>query len=248
MHTMTFGSEQSPTLLLLHGAGACDCFCNQYAALSEHFRLFIPHLPGAGEAVGELYARESTLSALAEYVDELAAQGPIAVVGHSVGAELAVALAARQPSRFNRAVFLSPWVCATKQSCAVYTRMAKLATASLRCGALVRLQGRYWGYSEAQAQYMAQYSAKITPEQYAAWFSYENRVHLSEEVGYKDIAFPMLAVCGRSETAETIRSVDTLGRLNVNCAVVKLRGNHDYPQRSPGALNPLLLDFLLKQA
>ena len=130
MHVVTIGREDAPAMLLLHGAAACDCFAGQYDCLSAHFRLFIPHLPGAGEAVGEIYDRETTLRDLTALIETL--PRPLCLMGHSIGGELAVALVARGPERFSRAVVLSPWVCATRVGCNRCERLAPGAGISTR--------------------------------------------------------------------------------------------------------------------
>ena len=66
----TYGDEHNPTLVLLHGAAALDTFSHQYEPLSRWFRVLVPHLPGAGEAVSERYDPQATADA-ACHVDRL---------------------------------------------------------------------------------------------------------------------------------------------------------------------------------
>ena len=47
-----YGASEAPTLLLLHGAAALDTFAGLYDSLSRQYHLVIPHLAGAGQAVG----------------------------------------------------------------------------------------------------------------------------------------------------------------------------------------------------
>ena len=59
-----YGKEGSPVLVLLHGAAALDTFAGHYAALSEHFHVLVPHLPGAGQAAEEAYDPQAVCDAL----------------------------------------------------------------------------------------------------------------------------------------------------------------------------------------
>ena len=90
-----------PPVLLLHGVGLrAEAWSRQIDALSTHHRVTAPDMPGHGESP----APAAPLS-LAEYTDRIAAtlHDPAIVVGHSMGAMIALDLAARYPDR-TRAV------------------------------------------------------------------------------------------------------------------------------------------------
>lgn len=90
---------------------------------------------------------------------------------------------------------------------------------------------------------MVEYSKKITPEQYTAWF--KNRILLDENAGYSDIKIPMLAVCGKKEIKEMIHSIEELGRRNPNCKTIFLdKASHDFPLRNAEVINPILMKFI----
>lgn len=237
-----YGEERLPALVLLHGAAALDTFANQYEALSRWFRVLVPHLPGAGAAAGEPYDPQSVCDALAEWIASLCA-GKVLLMGHSVGAELAVKLVSEHESLFSRAVFLSPWLISSPASVRLYAATARMSHGALKNESLLRMQARYWHFSEEQADRLVSYSANIPLETYVSFF--ERRVRLSELTGYSGVSIPMLAMCARGETGETKASVRALGSQNENClTVVFPQGSHDFVLRRAGLLNPLLLDFL----
>lgn len=90
---------------------------------------------------------------------------------------------------------------------------------------------------------MVDYSRKITSEQYTAWF--KNRIFLDEYMNYSNINIPMLAVCGKKEFKEIIKSIEELGRRNPKCKTIFLdNANHDFPLRQANLINPILLDFI----
>ena len=241
MYYDEYGSRNSHTILLLHGAGVTDTFAHQYQALSG-YHLVVPHLFGSGQETGELYASEKACDAVLQIIQNLD-KSPVSVVGHSLGAQLAVALVSQQAALFDRAVFLSPWVCPTEASIYRYEKLAGPSAWALQAGWLVRMQARYWGFTSEQADFMAAYSRKITRDQYAAWFV--NPVRLSNLSGYPDAGIPMLAVCGSREIKEMKHSVTELSRLNPRCRTLILpSAGHDYPMRQPEILNQLLTDFL----
>jgi pimeloyl-ACP methyl ester carboxylesterase len=241
MYFDEYGSRENHTVVLLHGAGVVDTFSRQYEALSG-FHLVMPHLYGSGQETAEPYAPEKAITAVLEIIRGLG-KDKVSLVGHSMGAQLAVALVSRHEALFDRAVFLSPWVCSTEKTAQMYARLAGVSAAAMRASRLVRLQAKYWGFTPEQTEFMAGYSRNITREQYAAWFT--KRIYLDDLPGYASVHIPMLAVCGAKEVKEMIHSVEELGRRNPHCKTVILPGaRHDFPMHNPETINPILLDFL----
>ena len=237
-----YGDAKNPVLVLLHGAAALDTFANQYDLLAQHFRVLVPHLPGAGEAAAEAYDPQATADALAAWIASLNV-GKVIVMGHSVGAELAVKLVSEHEELFSRAVFLSPWLLASSGSVKLYTSMARMSYGAIKNEKLLRIQAKYWNFSAEQADRMVAYSPRIPLETYVSFFS--KRIQLGELTGYPAVSIPMLSMCARGDSGETKASVRALGGRNTNClTVIFPQGSHDFVLRQAGLLNPMLLDFL----
>jgi len=237
-----YGDSSAPALILLHGAAALDTFANQYEVLSMRFHVLVPHLPGAGSAAEEPYDPRQTCDALAEWIASLGV-GKVAIMGHSVGAELAFRLVCEHEALFSRAVFLSPWLTASARSAKLYAAAAKLTHPSLKREKLLRMQAKYWHLNAEQTQKLVEYSARIPLETYVAFF--EKRTRLSDEPQYASVSIPMLAICAKGDTRETQASVRALGE-NKNCLTVRFPlGSHDFVLRFADKLNPILLDYLL---
>ncbi len=239
-----YGKTNSPVLVLLHGAAALDTFANQYDMLADHFRVLVPHLPGAGSAAAEPYDPQQVCDALADWIASLNV-GKVALMGHSIGAELAFRLVCEHEALFSRAVFLSPWLTASVRSAKLYTAIARLTHPSLKRESLLHMQTKYWHLNEEQAQKLVAYSARIPLGTYVAFF--ERRTHLVDEPRYSSVSIPMLAMCAKGDTRETKASVRALGE-NKNClTVIFPMGSHDFVLRCAGRLNPILLDYLLAE-
>jgi len=238
----TYGDEKNPVLILLHGAALLDTFSHQYEPLSRWFRVLVPHLPGAGEAAAEPYAPQTVSDALAAWISSLGV-GRVTLMGHSVGAELAVKLISEHEALFSRAVFLSPWLNASTGSIRLYTRMARMSYGAIKSAPLLRMQAKYWGLRPEEAERVIRYSPRIPLETYVGF--YAARIYLRDLSGYAGVKIPMLAMCAKGETAETKSSVRMLGEQNENClTVVFPQGSHDFLLRNYKLLNPVLLDFL----
>ena len=84
-----------PSIVLIHGVGLrAEAWNAQITALSQRYRVQAVDMPGHGESDG------SDLQSLAEFTDAIAAgiDAPALIIGHSMGAMIALDLASRHPS------------------------------------------------------------------------------------------------------------------------------------------------------
>lgn len=236
-----YGNRNNPTILLLHGAAALDTFCCQYC-FSEKYHLIVPHLYGAGKSASKVYEPELMKQELFTLIDCIH-KDRIGVIGHSLGGQLAIMLVCERPEQFGVAAFLSAWVNPTHKAIKTYCRLAGITSTILQWKWLVRFQGKYWHYTKEQADYMAEYSKKITPQIYRSFF--ENTLDLKKLHAYQTLDIPMMAICGSREVKDMKTSLDLLGS-NPHCQTKVLsNANHDYPMRNADRLNPILENFLL---
>lgn len=240
IHFDEYGNRDNPTILLLHGAAALDTFCGQYG-FAEEYHLIVPHLYGAGKSAGKVYEPEGMKREVLSLVDSLH-KDKICVIGHSLGAQLAVMLVCERPAQFCFAVFLSAWVNPAPKTVKMYSRMAGMMAGLLHWKRLVRFQGKYWHYTKAQADYMAEYSKQMTPQIYRSFF--ENTLDLRRLPVYSAVDVPMLAICGSGEVKDMKTSLTLLGS-NPHCRTMVLsKAGHDFPMRKAEKLNPILREFI----
>jgi len=236
-----YGNRDNPTLLMLHGAGAVHTFTQQYG-FQDKYHLIVPHIYGNGREADQPYDPEAVSAALVELIESLGKE-KIHIMGHSLGGELAVALVSKYPHYFDKAIFMSAWVCATEKSVANYVKVAKFSAFALKFRFLLKWQAKYWHYNEEQTEFLLTYGPQITKENYIAFFA--KRVKLDELDGYSEVKIPMLALVGQNETKEMLASIEELGKRNSMCKVVILpNASHDYPLRNAEETNPILLEFL----
>lgn len=108
MHTACFGTDTSAAVLLLHGGGVAGWM---WTSLREHLEsthpVLVPDLPGHGNRADEPYrSHAATVDALATMLSRNA-EGPVAVIGFSLGAQLAMQLASEHPHLVSRAMIVS---------------------------------------------------------------------------------------------------------------------------------------------
>ena len=239
-----YGNKDNPAILMLHGAGALDTFCQQYR-FSERYHLIVPHLPGAGKAAEEIYDPEKTKQALYELIAGLK-KDRIGLIGHSLGGQLAVMLVSEWPELFHFAVFLSAWICPKPHTIKMYCRLSGAAAKILHLSWLVRFQGKYWNYTEEQAKYMAAYSKRITPQVYRSFFA--NTLDLTKLPSYWDVCVPMYAFCGSKEIKEMKNSLHLLAQ-NPHCQTrIFAKAGHDFPMKNAAELNKRLEQIFSEHA
>lgn len=242
IHFDEYGDRNNPTILLLHGATAVDTYTQQYQAL-HNYHLIVPHLYGAGESVTIPYEPNKLTKEIGALIQSLN-KPEIIIIGHSIGAQLAVMLVAKHPDLFTRAVFLSAWVLPNEKSIRMYCKTAPLTVKLLRYKWIVRMQAKYWHYTKVQAQYMADYAQKLTVENYQAFF--KQTVNIKDFPEYEDVKIPMLAICGQRESKDIKNSLALLAQ-NPSCQTMILpSAGHDFPMRRAQEVNPIISAFLEK--
>jgi pimeloyl-ACP methyl ester carboxylesterase len=94
-------------LLLLHGGGVAGWMWEPMRGhLDEEHPILVPDLPGHGRSANETYtSHDDVIPALENLLEQ--ERSPATVVGFSLGAQLAVLLAARRPDLVGRVIAVS---------------------------------------------------------------------------------------------------------------------------------------------
>lgn len=101
---------KGPPVVLLHGlAGSHRWWRHTVPALASEFRLHVPELIGFGESRGAPVPRggiPEMMELLVKWLDALEIERPH-LVGHSMGGQISIHLAAKRPERVSRLVLAS---------------------------------------------------------------------------------------------------------------------------------------------
>ena len=100
---------EGPPIVLIHGFGAAMDWWDDIApALAADHRVIRVDLIGHGgtEAPSSGYAIERQAKLAAAVLDKLGVAGPVTVIGHSMGGEVAAAFAEADPARVERLVLI----------------------------------------------------------------------------------------------------------------------------------------------
>jgi pimeloyl-ACP methyl ester carboxylesterase/CRP-like cAMP-binding protein len=112
IHAIEEGKPQRQVALLVHGwSSSWYAMSPLLWLLSQRFRCIAVDLPGYGQSLP--LPKRATISAYADLLAELIAQvsdGPVVLVGHSMGGMTSIALALRHPVLVERMVLISPTI------------------------------------------------------------------------------------------------------------------------------------------
>lgn len=191
MHVSRFGPEDSSPVLLLHGGGVAGWMWNSLRkTLEPDYRVFVPDLPGHGKSANEPYgSHHETVNALHQQLLQDSSE-PVAVVGFSLGAQLAIELASRYPKLVHRVVVVSAQA-KTMPFTALTLRALGAAAPLARNRSFARLQARELFVPPELMEEYVDTSARITKttllaavgdnmrfELPAAWSDYRGRAHV----------------------------------------------------------------------
>jgi pimeloyl-ACP methyl ester carboxylesterase len=98
------------TVLLLHGYGeSLLAYRGLIAPLARKYSVVAVDLPGSGlsEKPGGSYTLEAMVARLDRALDQWIS-GPVVIIGHSMGGEIAAALAIKRPDRIIKTVLIAP--------------------------------------------------------------------------------------------------------------------------------------------
>lgn len=238
-----------PAVILIHGVGLnADVWAPQMDALAAAHRVIAYDTLGHGRSAlpPEHATLDDYVSQLAQLMDALDLPGA-SLVGHSMGAMIAIAAALRQPGRTERLIAL----------CGVYGRAPEQRAAALERARLVDIDGpaatrataleRWFGPSAdgAFARERAQVEGwleAVDPIGYARAY----RVFATSDVGPLDgLARPALFMTGEldphstPEMSRAMAAAAPLGR-----AVVLPGHRHMAAFVAPNVCNPIILEFL----
>ncbi len=248
LSAITMGS--GPNVVLLHGVGLCaDAWGAQLEALAPHGCVTAPDMPGHGACA--LPGRDMVLDDYIQAADGLLAtlDGPALVVGHSMGAMMALGLAACAPDRVRGVVALNGvFERSDKATDAVQSRAAQLD------GKTVADPGttlaRWFGTSASQERTACQHwLMSVNPAAYKMAYTAFAHSQMPDRATLVDMACPALFMTGQLEPNSTPGMSRAMADLTpMGRAEIVEGAAHMMPMTHSSQVNAALLDMLREVA
>ena len=109
-HYQVAGEKDAPPLVLLHGiGGSVNWWQNNISFFGEHFQTFALDLPGFGQSwrLRGIPSIEALAQNVLNWLDFMELD-QVCLVGHSMGGQIAIHLAAKYPHRIKKLVLVAP--------------------------------------------------------------------------------------------------------------------------------------------
>ncbi|WP_417523926.1 alpha/beta fold hydrolase [Marinovum sp.] len=234
---------EGPPVLLLHGVGLrAEAWAPQIDALSARYRVTALDLPGHGESA--LPARPMSLTYYSDAVLS-AVTDPAVIIGHSMGAMIALDLACRVPERVRGVAALN----------AVFERDAKAAAAvQARAEALdgetpadpEPTLTRWFGNAETPARAACRdWLSTVSPAGYKSAYTAFAKAQGPDRTALARLACPALFITGALEPNSTPAMSRAMADLAPQGRAQIVEGAaHMMPMTHAAAVNAALLDFL----
>jgi pimeloyl-ACP methyl ester carboxylesterase len=239
MHIDEFGSKGDKTLIMLHGAFFTNAF-GRNIKLSRRYHLVMPHIMGFGEEAGRTFDTDEAIKELRDLAHQY--ESP-AIIGFSLGAQLAYALLTLDPLLYSAGILVSPWLIGKdpfpEDVMEENLKMYHSLQSKTRC----RLIGLMNGMPKKERDSFARNMQKVSEETVRR--SADNGITLERYPRFDDVNCPVLALAGEKEADSVIASVYALRRENPLCVAEVWEGaGHNIPPRMHKEFDKRVVEFI----
>lgn len=245
MYVEESGTHNSQTLVLIHGGGVAGWSFEMQKHAFATYHCLIVDLPGHGQSTGT-FSIDAATNGIIELIEARAHNASAILVGHSIGAKIALEVLLKRPELVYKAA-----ICSAAYSSSALIRMLasksanKMSLSMLKSPAVVRLQTKQFGFptKEMEAAYINEVSHIKLETLLAVGCEMLNSCKIPD--GLENIKVPVLIVTGEREVRDMKASAQELQKRlpQSSCAVIA-RAQHNYPWAQHAAFNKLLLDFI----
>ncbi len=246
LFTEALGSG-GPLVVFLPGLGATTRYWrSRVVALSSRARLMLVDLLGFGHSPKPwlTYSVDAHVSALHRVLEPIGAKEPLVIVGHSVGARLAVAYAARHPEHVQQLVLVSVPYFGNGESARQFTGkrgaagwiMTHMVPAALACLVTRRLLG--WALPTLLPNVPREVAEDLTRMTWRSSTSTLWQViyeyDLSADLRQIEGRIPLLCLHGDRDQSAPLAPLLALAQQHRQCTVVVYPGaDHSLPLQHP---------------
>ena len=231
-----------PHVLLIHGVGLCaDAWAAQLGPLAQAHRVTAVDMPGHGQS--EPIAGLDTLHAYSDRIADLITE-PTVVIGHSMGAMIALDLAGRHDQIIGVAALNAIYQRAPEAHSAVRARAASLSTSEIT-DPTTTLARWFDDLGSAQAQACAKWLTTTPPEAYKSAYTIFANENGPSSTQLQALSHPALFMTGSKEPNSTPDMSTAMASLAPKgSAIIIDDAAHMMPMTHAQEVNAALLSFV----
>jgi len=241
------GPADGEVVIFVHGAGMAGWMWDTVLDSAEGKRILVVDLPDHG------LARNTPFQSIAATADELAALardegGPLGahLVGHSLGARIALEALARHPDSVRSAVLSSALVRSSALVSLMNSRtLSALSIRMLKSDRLARMQARQFRFptEKMERAYLASVQAMSVDNLTRPIAAFTAALSLPESL--EKVVCPVLVTVGAQETRGMLASARDIASAMPGTKVITIPGaDHCYPWTEREAYGCILKDWL----
>ena len=237
MYYEEYGNRNNKTIVFLHGAYFVQSFGRQYS-LAEKYHLIVPHITGFGKETDTVFTTDRAVDDIAEIIRSL--DRKVTLVGFSIGAQVAIAVAQKYPQLISGAVVVSPWLIKNEQFLAKILKANLKQYKSLKRKWFCSFVGAVNGLPKEKRKEFVEQTMRVKEETIRNIV--DNGITLETARG---ITLPMIALAGGKEQTEVTDSVKKLTEMNPECRYeIWEKAAHNIPPLFYKRFNDLLEAFI----
>ena len=236
-----------PHILLIHGVGLrAEAWAEQIATLGQRYRITAVDMPGHGSSAPIAATDATTDPDLGDFVDRIlpCIDEPTIVMGHSMGAMIAVELAARQPLVRGVVAMNAIYKRSDTARSAIHARVQQLRDTG-RADPTPTLQRWFSDLSDPAAVACHDWLGRVDFASYLAAYQVFAHHDGPSDERLQTLTVPALFITGSREPNSTPQmSTDMAGLCPKGRAAIIDRAAHMMPMTHAQQVQPHLQDFL----
>jgi pimeloyl-ACP methyl ester carboxylesterase len=249
-----------PPILFLHGMlGSGLYWSDIIEQLKDDYQVITVDLLGFGDSPKPQnleYTTEDHLAYIVATLDAIGVPKPMTVVGHSMGAILALDLAKNYPKYVKNLVLISLPIYQNPTEARAAIIGSKIVPKLMYYGPTARITCAVMCRFRPLAQFLAPHFLKNVPSQVAidatkhTWYSYSRS--MSQVIERQNVlttatglTIPILLVYGTDDKIASLKNTEVLKRSSRELKIVKIEGTHQVPIEQPARIAQLITGTIL---
>lgn len=246
MYIQEIGVENGPTIVFLHGGGISGwIWRKQVEYFKKDFHCIIPDLPGHGKSEEPLISLQDCALKVADLI-ERRRNSKIIVVGHSLGAKVAVELLNIKPDIIDRAVIVSALYRPTKAMLWLHKPWVyKLTVSLVRFKKILELQALVMKLREkTEQQNFMKDIQRLNAVDLQKIYEIVYKTDLPS--GFTNLGAKVLVMAGLKEPEAMRQSVRDLVSVIPQAKGILVRGvDHTFPWAEADLFNKIIRQWVL---